>query len=388
MTAFSLAYNRRRLLPVIVLFFCEIARSSFIFGILPNRSTVLSLSVISYAIAAHYAVDTLSKLWIGWLLDHFSKRWVVTINLLISFVSLIELGQVSKSIWVIAWAAAFGLGTSSIWMYVLHQATTLETDAARNLMSKVFTAWFAAVGIGYAIGNASVISDSSRLTLLLYLVWGLAVLMTLILPKVVSAGERSFSILEGFRSEAFRKAWYAIPGMFIQTLAASALLPIVQSFLQRHLGLTLPQLIWIGASGGVSLLIGLTIIGRIPALPYRKMLSIGLFILAVGIFTIGLMQSMGTLILLAIIIGGSYSLVLSSWNALLLSIVPKKNQGLGWGVFSMIEGAGMAAGSSLSGMLVGAFGANVSFFFSGSLLFFLGLWYLPYRTWLGSIITR
>ncbi|MGO4370340.1 MFS transporter, partial [Paenibacillus sp. MCAF20] len=68
--------------------------------------------------------------------------------------------------------------------------------------------------------------------------------------------------------------------------------------------------------------------------------------------------------------------VLPSWNALLAAYVPPKQEGLGWGILSTVEGIGVMIGPVAGGLIATWNGETSVVWFSAVLFGLIGLFYL------------
>ncbi|MDD2554647.1 MAG: MFS transporter, partial [Desulfotomaculaceae bacterium] len=82
--------------------------------------------------------------------------------------------------------------------------------------------------------------------------------------------------------------------------------------------------------------------------------------------------------LLAALVGFSYAAILPAWNNLLAKVIPPDRQATGWGVFSTIEGLGIAAGPTLGGLLANSYGISSALILSALLLAIMSSFYFLY----------
>ncbi|WP_339061259.1 MFS transporter [Tepidibacillus marianensis] len=105
-------------------------------------------------------------------------------------------------------------------------------------------------------------------------------------------------------------------------------------------------------------------------------LVIGFGVLSIGIYMLPLWASFKMIILVAIVMGLSYSAVLPAWNALLSYYVPQQQQGLGWGILSSVEGIGVILGPILGGWLGDIVSQPFTILSSATLLMGIAIFYL------------
>ena len=85
-------------------------------------------------------------------------------------------------------------------------------------------------------------------------------------------------------------------------------------------------------------------------------------------------------------LGLSYAALLPAWNALLANYVPPMQQGLGWGIFSTIEGIGGMIGPVIGGTLAVWYGQTLVVWYAAILYALIGFFYIwfPFRAFTDS----
>ncbi|MGZ4113225.1 MAG: MFS transporter, partial [Tumebacillaceae bacterium] len=178
------------------------------------------------------------------------------------------------------------------------------------------------------------------------------------------------------------------PGMVLQTTAAGMLVPILPSFATKQLGLSYTQYSYLLIAGGGCAAIGLIPMGKLSdKLGKKWFLVLGFGLFAMTLFLMAFTTTMWIGVGLAAILGLSYSAVLPAWNALLATQVPDEQQGVGWGIFSSLEGIGVMIGPIIGGWLADLFSVRVTILGSAMLLAGIALFYLvyPIRRLLGEV---
>lgn len=149
------------------------------------------------------------------------------------------------------------------------------------------------------------------------------------------------------------------------------------------LGINHSQYSLILVAGGLFTIVGLMPMGRLSdRVGGKKWFLVGGF--AMFAVALGLLSTRPTLwesIALAALLGISYAAVLPAWNALLASYIPPKQQGLGWGIFSTVEGIGVMIGP-IAGGVIGTFYSQADVVWLSAVLFgIIAILYLlfPFR---------
>lgn len=338
----------------------------------------LSVAIIGVSLTIHYITDNVAKNVIGYLLDHFSPRLVVNIGLVISLLGLFIVKYAVYPWILILSAAIYGVGISPIWIVCLSRVSE-ENRAAQ--MGFLYMIWMVGLGLGSVIINFVMDKSVALAFWVMIFVWLGAWLLSLLITHVQKRHVNVISFKKQFKMlwKRLRTMRPLLPGMILQTSAASMLVPILPTFAVDKLGLTHSQYSYVLLTGGIFAVAGLIPFGKLSDVIGKKwFLVIGFITFGIGLGLLAWNTSLSTIFILAAIIGASYSAVLPSWNALLSEQVPHDQAGLGWGFFSSIEGIGVMVGPVLGGVIGDAFGIKITVIVSACLLALIGLFYLIY----------
>ncbi|SYX87395.1 Predicted arabinose efflux permease, MFS family [Paenibacillus alvei] len=376
----ALGIGRDIVLLAVILFFVEFVRGAALVSFIPiygQNILYISLAIIGAATTAHYLTDTLLKTAIGYLLDRFPARLIINIGLLISLtgIALFHYGNIP---WVFILAAAlYGVGISPVWIVCL---TKVKEDQRAAQMGFLYMIWLVGMGAGPVVLNL-ILDYKPAISY-----WLLVALSTVawLLSFFVAGGKQAERISVPFREqwEALREKLKAIkpllPGMILQTLGASMLVPILPTFVAESLSFTEHReyslLLLLG--GGCTVL-GLVPMGKWSDKSSRKpFLVIGFGIFALTLASLSLHPSKLMAYGLAVVLGLSYSAVLPAWNALLALYVPPSQKGLGWSLLSTVEGIGVLIGPVLGGFIASATSASMVVWISAALFGIVSIVYL------------
>ena len=376
----ALGMGRDIVLLAVILFFVEFVRGAALVSFIPiygQNILYISLAIIGAATTAHYLTDTLLKTAIGYLLDRFPARLIINIGLLISLtgIALFHYGNIP---WVFILAAAlYGVGISPVWIVCL---TKVKEDQRAAQMGFLYMIWLVGMGAGPVVLNL-ILDYKPAISY-----WLLVALSTVawLLSFFVEGGKQAERISVPFREqwEALREKLKAIkpllPGMILQTLGASMLVPILPTFVAESLSFTEHReyslLLLLG--GGCTVL-GLVPMGKWSDKSSRKpFLVIGFGIFALTLASLSLHPSKLMAYGLAVVLGLSYSAVLPAWNALLALYVPPGQKGLGWSLLSTVEGIGVLIGPVLGGFIASATSASMVVWISAALFGIVSIVYL------------
>jgi MFS family permease len=377
------------LLYLSILFLVEFVRGASLISFLPiygDKELGLDLDVIGAAITAHYLTDTGLKLAIGYLLDRLSVRTVVSTGLLFSSIGIIAL-QFASASWVFITAAAvYGIGISPIWIVCL---TRIKEDQRATQMCFLYTIWLVGLGTGPVVTN--LLLDFNR-DLTYWVMVGVALSAWLL--SLFIKGSRSVHIdVVPFRQQLailgsrLRDMKLLLPGMVLQTLGAGMLLPILPSFAVNSLGMTATHYSILLLIGGGCTIVGLIPMGRLSDSFGKKwFLIVGFLAFGIVLFSLTLHPPLIVAFFWAFILGISYSAVLPAWNALLAAFVPPGQQGLGWGVFSTVEGIGGIVGPVIGGFIATRYTESSVVGLAGIMFIIISMFYVffPFRLFKGD----
>ncbi|WGU92902.1 MFS transporter [Paenibacillus dendritiformis] len=377
----GLGLGRDIALLAIILFFVEFVRGAALISFIPiyGKNTLhISLAIIGTAITAHYLTDTILKMGIGYLLDRFSPRLIINAGLLISFAG-IGLFYYGSSNWLfIAAAALYGVGISPVWIVCL---TKVKEENRAAQMGFLYMIWLVGMGAGPVVLNLIVDKHPQTAYLLLFALSGIA----WVLSFFIGGGRQQ---LADAAPVPFRQQWDALlvklkamkpllPGMILQTLGASMLVPILPTFAAEALSFSSQQYSVLLVLGGGFTVLGLVPMGKWSDRVGRKpFLIIGFGIFGLALASLSLYPSVIFAYGLAVLLGISYSAVLPAWNALLALYVPPGHKGLGWSLLSTVEGIGVLLGPVIGGVLANASSAGTVIWISAGLFAAISIIYL------------
>ncbi|WII38037.1 MFS transporter [Paenibacillus thiaminolyticus] len=377
----GLGLGRDIALLAIILFFVEFVRGAALISFIPiyGKNTLhISLAIIGTAITAHYLTDTILKMGIGYLLDRFSPRLIINAGLLISFAG-IGLFYYGSSDWLfIAAAALYGVGISPVWIVCL---TKVKEENRAAQMGFLYMIWLVGMGAGPVVLNLIVDKHPQTAYLLLFALSGIA----WVLSFFIGGGRQQ---LADAAPVPFRQQWHALlvkvkamkpllPGMILQTLGASMLVPILPTFAAEALSFSSQQYSVLLVLGGGFTVLGLVPMGKWSDRVGRKpFLIIGFGIFGLALASLSLYPSVIFAYGLAVLLGISYSAVLPAWNALLALYVPPGHKGLGWSLLSTVEGIGVLLGPVIGGVIANVSSAGTVIWISAGLFTAISIIYL------------
>ncbi|MDY0322464.1 MAG: MFS transporter [Candidatus Carbobacillus sp.] len=374
----SHSFSLRFLHLALLLFIVEFVRGSIIYAFLPvygQKTLGMSIAVVGMAVTAHSLVDLVGKTIAGAILDHLSVRWVIMISMLLAFFGLLALPWMHVAWGFIAAAALFGVGISPVWLVAM---SLVEERLRSTQMGLLYAFWLIGTGGGLVLTNFFLDHQSKFPLILSLILWALGILSTIFLSNQPIVGLKAPRLREQWSAlkRQIRHTRPLLPGMLMQTLAAGMLIPVLPDFVSKHLGITYSDYSYVLMSGGAVAMLALLPMGRLADHFGKKwFLVVGFLGLSTVLWIAPLLKSVSATIVLAILLGGFYASVLPAWNALLAQYVPKDYKGMGWGLFSSIEGIGVLIGPALGGFIALHFSTVGTIVTSAFLLLSIAVFY-------------
>jgi MFS family permease len=366
-----------------ILFVVEFVRGAFLVSFLPSYAVEhlgLTVSIIGAIISVHYFSDTVVKIFAGYLLDRFSLRIILQLGLFVAFVGLWAMYNIHTPWVLVVSAAVFGIGVSPIWLIGLSHVN--EANRAEQ-MGLLYTLWLAGLGLGPLAINFLIDKSYSLSFWLISALWIIGGILSLGVSNAKQFQPISIPVkvqVSMFWSR-LRIMGPLFPGMILQTMGASMLLPILPNFAAKHLGLSHADYSFMLIVGGIATIICLIPMGRLSDRFGGKWFMIfGFSAFAVVLYGLTVVTSFTGVLVIAVLLGFSYAAVLPAWNALLAHFIPKEQKGVGWGLFSSLEGIGIIAGPVIGGWIAVQYNDSWTVLTSALLFIAIAMFYLIFPT--------
>ncbi|MCL4441397.1 MAG: MFS transporter [Firmicutes bacterium] len=343
-----------------MLFMAEFSRSAFFISFLPIYATEFlgwSLAAAGMAASVHYFTETLVKFLAGWHLDRFGRP-VIQGGLLVCLISLAAAGTYSHPAMMAVSAAAFGLGLSPLWIGVITVVAPAKKKDRSSRVSLVFAAWLAGMGSGLSVINFFMSAGYFPAFSVIVGCLLTAFIFSLFFFPPVKTGKAGPDAITRTLQMISNKSLtrLLLPGMFLQTLSASILIPVLPVFAKQKMGLSHDSYGVLLLAGGAATLAALIPMGRLAdKINLKPLLFTGLLSSSAALSLLAVAGNSSNALFIVIALGVSYGAVLPAWNTLLAKAIPPERQATGWGLFSTVEGLGISAGPAMGGFL-----ANVS----------------------------
>lgn len=368
-----------KILLTTVLGLAEFSRGALVVTLLANYVTGplgAPLTVVGWALASHYLMDTVFRGPSGWVVDQVGPAKVLTVGVGIEVAAFVGLMHAHGAVGVVVWVGLLGVGTATHWPAVVTGTNRLSEPHSRaSSMSLVFAAWLAGAGMGPMVVNFFLGGTDQRAFFLLVAVDVIAWLLTWTIRHDRLQGQNPayhpmrqwFTTLWPFR--------LILPGMFLQNMTLGLMLPIFEPYVNHVLHLTHWQFAELLVFAGALTVLLLWPMGRITdQLGLRVPLIGGFFLAGVALALLAFTRQFFSVVLLGGILGLAYAMILPSWNAFLGELVPKAIEGWHWGVFMTVEGLGMSVGP-LVGTRLYEWAIWAPLVFSATILLMMGTFY-------------
>lgn len=384
--------GRRELGLLLLLFITEFARGAFFFTFLPFwivNYLGFSITIVGFAVSAHYLAETIFKTIAGWEFDRLGRPVLVG-GLILSFLSLLLIKCWPVPPVIVAAAGLFGLGFSPLWLGVISMVAPVGTPQRATRISMVFATWLAGAGGGMVSVNFIMAKNYDPVFWLVIALWVLSLIFAwfstdqrrpLTTAGNGTAGPDSDNIWKTLKYMMTNKIMISIlfPGMFLQTLAAGLLLPVLPLFVQHQLHLNHNQYGLLLIAGGVTAVASLLPMGYLAdRVALKFLLASGFGLSSLLLAYLARSSGVAEAFLLAVCLGFSYATILPAWNSLLAKIIPPESQAMGWGVFATIEGLGISIGPALGSVVARLIGMPATLLTTTGVLLIASFFYLFY----------
>lgn len=378
--------SRKDLGLITVLFLIEFVRGAFFLTFLPLYAVNylgISVAAAGLSVSAHYLAETLCKGAAGWQLDKHGRP-VLLAGFLIGFIALLAIKLFSTPAALFTGSALLGLGISPVWLAVISGVAPVQLKDRAARMGVIFAAWLAGGGSGPVVINFLISRSYSFAFSILILLYLCALVTALALVPGYNGNigkGTGFSFIGEMRKIMTNRTVTRVllPGMFLQTLAAGVLVPLLPIYAQKYIGLSPEQYAFLLVAGGGAAALSFLPMGRLAdRIRLKTLLGSGFGMSALSLALFAGARHATSAYMLAALVGFSYAIVLPAWNNLLAKVIPQEKQATGWGIFATVEGLGIAIGPALGGLLANYIGMGAALIFSTVALALMSCFYFLY----------
>ncbi|MCL6560097.1 MAG: MFS transporter, partial [Firmicutes bacterium] len=313
----ELLSSKKDLGLLLVLFLMEFTRGAFFLTFLPLYAVNLmgiSIAAAGLAVTAHYLVETVFKGAAGFQLDRRGSSILLS-GMLLGLFALVVMKIFPTPASLLVGSALFGLGVSPVWLAVISGVAPVQLRDRAERMGVVFAVWLAGGGSGPVVINFFIAKDYGLAFSLLIALWAAAFIVAaaLIPGAGGTVGKGSdFSFMKEFTKLMGNRAvtFLLLPGMFLQTLAAGVLLPLLPLYAQNKIGLNPNQYALLLLAGGTAAALSFLPMGRLAdRVRLKTLLGTGFGMTALSLALFSTAHGALSAYLMAALVGFSYAIV-------------------------------------------------------------------------------
>jgi len=338
-----------------------------------------TLAVIGTAWSIHLLSDSFSKSLGGYL----SQRWGMGIVTLVGgatgLLALLITSHTQSPLLLFGLSLVWGISLSAIFPGLLTLSSQVAVQGREGravTLTNMLTAPWTGLGV-FGIGFLTKVDPELALSILEWL----QVAVMLIGLSLIFRPER----VRPPRQELYpwRRLLLFIPAAFGQTFAPALFSFYILKYAQS-LGLSIFWIAVLVVVGGVISTVLLIWTGRhADRKSPRELLIVGLLLIGLAMFGLGLKPGLPVLLPLAVIAGVGFGCFGPAWNALVVRLLPENNRAAAWGTLMTVEGLGHATGPAVGGVLAAAIANNAPFIAGGTIMLLLSMFYVValWRPW-------
>ncbi|GEM45020.1 MFS transporter [Deinococcus cellulosilyticus] len=392
-----------RILPLILaLGFSELVRSGFFIAYYPHAASQMGLSTaqLGLVISAHYLVDAAAKVFVLKYYGKFGTGKMLVLAGILGFLNILFLPTLGM-LGGILLTAVWGLLVAPMWPLVMTTSSLQAKEGQENLAANCGNMM---IGMGTALGMLGggflVQTHPSWLVPSLLVTQGLFLLSALLnwnlktaaLDKVIR--ERSYlrrvttntlkfwtkaEPADAFPYGALRQL---IPAAFIQMLIPALFSSVWQKFVDLAGIKSWSPVLLLGLIVAAVVMFVAGMYGTAYATRHKARLItamvVGLALMCGAFIALPLLIQHAYIWLLVAVVAlaAGYGTYLSSWNGVVIELLPADYRAVGWSVLMTFEALGFAVGPALGGLAWAILPGSGTFFLAA---LFLGLTMVYYR---------
>ncbi|MGV3043410.1 lipoteichoic acid biosynthesis MFS flippase LtaA [Staphylococcus rostri] len=374
-------YMKNFSLLIVILFLMEFARGMYVLSYLPLLPTATSIAVgiTSAAISVHFVADAISNFFVGFILKRWGPRIVLTLGFILALASLVlVIFMPTSPVVLIVSALMLGIAVCPIWVVML--ANVDETSRGKQ-MGYVYFAWLAGLLVGMIGMNLIFKSHPITFNFLMPLIVAVAFILYFFV-KVQLTDYHTKNVRQQLKQivSVSRRHLILFPGILLQGIAISALIPVLPQYAVDIVGVTTVEYtvaIIIGGIGCTISMLGLSkLIDKYAHRFMYSMIFVGFLCYDIAMISFTFFTNIWFVWMIALIVGMIYGLLLPAWNTFMAGFIHPSEQEETWGVINSIQGFGAMAGPIIGGPLSQVLGSPIyTFYFAALLIFFLACFY-------------
>ncbi|MBA8772256.1 MULTISPECIES: lipoteichoic acid biosynthesis MFS flippase LtaA [Staphylococcus] len=369
---------------LVILFLMEFARGMYVLSYLPllPTATSIAVSITSIAISIHFISDSISNFFVGFVLKRLGPTIVLTLGFILALVSLfLVIFMPTSPVVLILSSIMLGIAVCPIWVIML---ASVDERTRGKQMGYVYFSWLSGMLAGMITMNLIFKSHPTHFNFLMSLCVAIAFVLYWFV-KVKLTDYNTKNVKQQLRQivSVSKRHLILFPGILLQGLAISALVPVLPQYALDIVGVTTLEYTLAIVIGGVGCTISMLFLSKIiDAHSTRFMyfvIFLGFVIYGTSIFILTFLTHIVVVWIIAFFIGVLYGILLPAWNTFMASFIHPSEQEETWGVINSIQGFGAMIGPLFGGPLSQFFGSPIyTFYFAALIIFFLAIFYGSY----------
>ncbi len=338
-----------------------------------------TLAVIGTAWSIHLLSDSFSKSLGGYLSQKLGMGIVTLVGGGVGLVALLVTPYAQSPILLFGLSLVWGVSLSAIFPGLLTLSSQVAVQGREGravTLTNMLTAPWTGIGV-LGIGFVSKVNPNLALNILEWAQIG----VILIGLSLIFRPER----VRPPRQELYpwRRLLLFVPAAFGQTFAPALFSFYILKY-AHSLGLSMFWITVLIVIGGIISTVLLIWTGRYADRKSpRELLIVGLLLIGIAMFGLGLKPGLPVLLLLAVAGGIGFGCFGPAWNALVVRLLPENNRAAAWGTLMTVEGLGHSIGPAVGGVLAATIASNAPFFLGGAIMLLLSVFYVIalWRPW-------
>ncbi|WP_034550886.1 MFS transporter [Carnobacterium funditum] len=371
--------DRHFLFLLLSLLLIEYVRAAYVISYLPVQAAIgnqFSVAFVGLAVSLHFISDAFSNFQIGFLMNRFGVKKVVSFSLFTSLIALVSVPLFQFHLFIILLASVvLGLGACPIWIIVLARAT--EGKRGSN-MGLVYFCWLLGIAGGVILMNYLMIDHFLFAYWLLPIFVGIAYIFFRFSGNHPNPNAKQQSFGDIFKQaiKVFIRSRKILPGTLVQSIAIGMMIPILPTFVLQNLLLDYRHYMLLVTTAGVTAALFMIPLGRLTDYFKTKAMFItGFVFFGSGLILLTTAKSLILIFIMVFLLAIAYTAYLPSWNAFVASNIQTDDQNVSWGIISSFQGIGTMLGPVIGGLLA-TFGSGLTVLISGLFFILLAIFYM------------
>lgn len=375
----SLVIDKEFIFLLLSLMLIEYVRAAYVISYLPVQAAVgnqFSVAFVGLAVSLHFISDAFSNFQVGFLMNRFGVKRIVSLSLVMCLLVLILVPVLHfNSFSVLLAAIVLGLGACPIWIIVLAKASS---GARGSNMGLVYFCWLVGIAGGVILMNYLMN------LYLLFAYWLLPFLIVAAFIFFYLSGEhpnpgkenQTFKDILTQALNVLKRSRKILPGTLLQSIAVGMMIPILPTFVLQDLHFEYNYYTLLIMTAGITAAVLMIPLGRLTDyLKTKGMFISGFVLFGSGLILLTTTSSLKFVFLMVVALAIAYTTYLPSWNAFVAGNIHQDDQNVSWGIISSFQGVGTMLGPIIGG-LIATLGASVTIMISGICFIAMALFYL------------